>query len=69
MLVVEGHVPATAINRVLAASDGIEGLVLSGMRAGSPGVDLRTRAALLVKKIDADCKALCHVDGVVGGER
>lgn len=38
-LVVEGHVPAADIERLLAARDGSRGLVLPGMPLGSPGME------------------------------
>lgn len=39
-LVVEGHVPAEDIKRLLAANGGARGLVLPGMPAGSPGMEM-----------------------------
>lgn len=39
-LVVEGHVPAEDIKRLLAARDGARGLVLPGMPMGSPGMEM-----------------------------
>lgn len=38
--IIEGHVPATDIDRVLAARPrGIRGLAVAGMPAGSPGME------------------------------
>jgi hypothetical protein len=37
---VEGHVPATDVRRLLAEKPDAKGLVLSGMPAGSPGMEL-----------------------------
>lgn len=39
-LVIEGHVPADDINRLLAEGhDGIRGIAVPGMPAGSPGME------------------------------
>lgn len=37
--VVEGHVPASALRRLLAERPGIRGIALPGMPLGSPGMD------------------------------
>jgi len=37
--VVEGHVPVTAVKRLLAERPAIRGISLPGMPAGSPGMD------------------------------
>jgi len=37
--VIEGHVPVTEINRLLAERPDIVGLAVIGMPAGSPGMD------------------------------
>jgi hypothetical protein len=39
-LVVEGHVPAVALRRFLAAPGGWRGLAVPGMPAGSPGMEV-----------------------------
>lgn len=55
-LIVEGHVPADDIKRLLAARDGARGLVAPGMPAGSPGMEMpdgRT-PRYTVEKINAD---------------
>lgn len=38
-LVVEGHVPAEDVKRLLAANDGSRGLTVPGMPMGSPGME------------------------------
>lgn len=55
-LVVEGHVPAEDIKRLLAANDGAKGLVLPGMPAGSPGMETPDGRLqrYTVEKINAD---------------
>lgn len=55
-LVVEGHVPAGDIKRLLAANDGAKGLVLPGMPAGSPGMEMPDGRVqrYTVEKINAD---------------
>ena len=55
-LVVEGHVPAADIKRLLAANDGAKGLVLPGMPAGSPGMEMPDGRVqrYTVEKINAD---------------
>lgn len=55
-LVVEGHVPADDIKRLLAANDGSRGLVLPGMPAGSPGMEMPDGRVqrYTVEKINAD---------------
>lgn len=55
-LVVEGHVPADDIKRLLAANDGAKGLVLPGMPAGSPGMEMPDGRVqrYTVEKINAD---------------
>lgn len=55
-LVVEGHVPAADIKRLLAANDGARGLVLPGMPAGSPGMELPDGRVqrYTVEKVNAD---------------
>lgn len=55
-LVVEGHVPAGDIKRLLAANDGAKGLVLPGMPAGSPGMEMPDRRVqrYTVEKVNAD---------------
>ena len=58
-LVVEGHVPAEDIKRLLAANDGAKGLVLPGMPAGSPGMETSNGRVdrYTVEKINADGSA------------
>lgn len=55
-LVVEGHVPAGDIKRLLAANDGAKGLVLPGMPPGSPGMEMPDRRVqrYTVEKVNAD---------------
>lgn len=55
-LVIEGHVPAADIKRMLAARDGARGLVLPGMPAGSPGMELPDGSSetYTVERINAD---------------
>lgn len=55
-LVVEGHVPAGDIKRLLATNDGAKGLVLPGMPAGSPGMEMPDGRVqrYTVEKINAD---------------
>lgn len=55
-LVVEGHVPADDIKRLLAQRDGARGLVLPGMPAGSPGMEMPdgTVQRYTVEKVNAD---------------
>ncbi|MFZ5656213.1 MAG: DUF411 domain-containing protein [Pseudomonadota bacterium] len=55
-LVVEGHVPAADIKRLLAANDGARGLVLPGMPAGSPGMEMPDGRVqrYTVEKVSAD---------------
>ena len=55
-LVIEGHVPAEDIKRLLAANDGSRGLVLPGMPAGSPGMEMPNGRVqrFTVEKINAD---------------
>jgi hypothetical protein len=43
--VIEGHVPATTINKLLKESPRIAGLAVPGMPAGSPGMDAPGQAA------------------------
>lgn len=61
---VEGHVPAEDVKRLLAEKPGAKGLVLPGMPAGSPGMEMpdgRTDAYTveLVTK-DGDTTAFAH---------
>lgn len=55
-LVVEGHVPASDIKLLLAANDGSKGLVLPGMPAGSPGMEMPDGRVqrYTVEKVNAD---------------
>lgn len=55
-LVIEGHVPAGDIQRLLASRDGARGLVLPGMPLGSPGMESPdgTVQRYTVEKIGAD---------------
>lgn len=46
--VVEGHVPADAIRRLLDERPEIDGIALPGMPAGSPGMGGRRDAAWVV---------------------
>ncbi|WP_127960361.1 DUF411 domain-containing protein [Serratia microhaemolytica] len=39
-LLIEGHVPAEAINKALVPGSGIYGLATPGMPAGSPGMEM-----------------------------
>lgn len=41
--VVEGHVPASAVKRMLAEKPAIAGIAVPGMPAGSPGMELPGR--------------------------
>lgn len=40
-LLIEGHVPAADVRRMLAKPDGAIGLILPGMPLGSPGMESR----------------------------
>jgi hypothetical protein len=55
-LVVEGHVPAGDIRRLLAMRDGSRGLVLPGMPLGSPGMESPDGSVqrYTVEKVGAD---------------
>lgn len=55
-LVIEGHVPAEDIKRLLAARGDARGLVLPGMPMGSPGMDVPGGQSqrYTVEKINAD---------------
>src|SRR5204862_1375835 len=44
--VIEGHVPAADITRLLAEKPAIAGIAVAGMTAGSPGMGVGVRAAL-----------------------
>ena len=39
--VIEGHVPASAIQRLLAERPNIRGLAVPGMPVGSPGMEVK----------------------------
>lgn len=43
--VVEGHVPADAIKRLLAKRPGVAGIAVPGMPIGSPGMEVPGRPA------------------------
>ena len=43
--VIEGHVPATSIQRLLAERPDIRGLAVSGMPIGSPGMEVEGQKA------------------------
>lgn len=55
-LVVEGHVPAGDVKRLLALDDGSRGLVLPGMPLGSPGMEMPDGRVqrYTVEKVNAD---------------
>ncbi len=55
-LVVEGHVPAGDIKRLLAMKDDARGLVLPGMPLGSPGMEVPdgTVQRYTVERVEAD---------------
>lgn len=55
-LVVEGHVPAGDIKRLLALDDGARGLVLPGMPIGSPGMETPDGrvSRYVVERVNAD---------------
>ncbi len=42
--VIEGHVPASTINRLLREKPIATGLAVPGMPAGAPGMDVSTKA-------------------------
>ena len=50
--VVEGHVPAVALARLLRERPAIRGISLPGMPAGSPGMTGRKREPLRIYRID-----------------
>lgn len=53
--VIEGHVPASAIRRLLRESpEGIVGLAVPGMPPGSPGMEVGTAAAYDILAIGED---------------
>ena len=54
--VVEGHVPAGDIKRLLNERPAVKGLVLPGMPAGSPGMEGSHRISYDVLTIDKDGK-------------
>lgn len=43
--VIEGHVPADTINRLLAKRPGVAGIAVPGMPIGSPGMEVPGRPA------------------------
>jgi len=49
--VVEGHVPVSAINRLLAEKPSIKGIALPGMPAGSPGMGGEKSDPLVIYEI------------------
>lgn len=51
---VEGHVPVTAINKLLRERPDIRGISLPGMPAGSPGMGGRKQAPFVVYSIADD---------------
>lgn len=55
-LVIEGHVPASDIKRLLALDDDARGLVLPGMPAGSPGMEMPDGrvSRYVVERVNAD---------------
>ncbi|GAB2503601.1 DUF411 domain-containing protein [Lysobacter humi (ex Lee et al. 2017)] len=55
-LVVEGHVPAEDVKRLLAANDGSRGLTVPGMPMGSPGMEMPDGRVqrYTVERIDAE---------------
>lgn len=54
--VVEGHVPVTAINRLLTEKPAIKGFSLPGMPQGSPGMSGEKEAPFEVLSITGDDK-------------
>ncbi|MEO8443870.1 MAG: DUF411 domain-containing protein, partial [Gammaproteobacteria bacterium] len=52
--VIEGHVPASDVRRLLAEKPGILGLSAPGMPAGSPGMDVPGSPAYDVISFDKD---------------
>ncbi len=44
-LVIEGHVPASTVQQVLADRKGLKGIAVPGMPIGSPGMEVPGRAA------------------------
>ena len=51
--VVEGHVPVTAINKMLKEQPNIKGLALPGMPLNSPGMGPEKKGSLQVLELDA----------------
>jgi hypothetical protein len=52
--VVEGHVPASALKRLLAEEPAIKGISLPGMPEGSPGMTGTKRAPFTIYSITGD---------------
>jgi hypothetical protein len=58
--VVEGHVPASDVRRLLSEKPSILGLTAPGMPAGSPGMDVRGSPPYEVLAIDKDGKTTVY---------
>jgi len=68
--VFEGHIPASVIRQFLAAPpENARGLIVPGMPAGSPGMEVggrRGRYDVLLLKINGDVEVFSRVDGSAG---
>ena len=68
--VFEGHMPSSVIRQFLAAPPGnARGLIVPGMPAGSPGMEVggrRDAYDVLLLKINGDVEVFSRVDGSVG---
>lgn len=60
--VVEGHVPAKHIERLLGEKPRIRGIALPGMPAGAPGMDGLKTVPLTIYEIGKDAKTVYAVD-------
>ncbi len=60
--VVEGHVPLTHIDRLLAEKPAIKGISLPGMPQGSPGMTGRKQEPFVIYEIGSDPKKVYVTD-------